>query len=34
MLLNVASSMGVLESDTGWAALVREGCIGGFDTLE
>jgi len=34
MLLNVASSMGVLESETGWAALVRDGCIGGFEDLE
>ena len=33
MLLNVASSMGVLESETGWAALVRDGCIGGFEDL-
>lgn len=31
MLLNVASSMGVLEAETGWAAMVRDGCIGGFE---
>ena len=30
MLLNVAASMGVLESKTGWAAMVQEGCIVGF----
>ena len=30
MLMNVASSMGVLESEEGWAAMVRDGCIGGF----
>ena len=34
MLLNVATSMGVLESETGWAALVRDGCINGFEDLE
>lgn len=33
MLLNVATSMGVLESETGWAGLVRDGCIGGFEEL-
>jgi AcrR family transcriptional regulator len=31
MLLNVASSMGVLQSPDGWAVMVRDGCIGGFD---
>ncbi len=31
MLMNVASAMGVLEAKTGWAAMVREGCIGGFE---
>ena len=31
MLLNVASSMGVLEAQSGWAAYVAEGCIGGFE---
>jgi AcrR family transcriptional regulator len=31
MLMNVATSMGVIESDEGWAAIVRAGCIGGFD---
>jgi hypothetical protein len=31
MLLNVASSMGVLQSQDGWAVMVRDGCIGGFD---
>ncbi|MGD8487185.1 MAG: TetR/AcrR family transcriptional regulator [Chloroflexota bacterium] len=30
MLMNVASSMGVLESPDGWAVMVRDGCIGGF----
>ena len=30
MLMNVASSMGVLEADGGWAAMVRDGCVGGF----
>ena len=34
MLMNVAGSMGVLEADTGWAAKVRDGCIGGFENLE
>jgi AcrR family transcriptional regulator len=34
MLMNVASSMGVLSAETGWAALIREGCIGGFKDLE
>ena len=34
MLLNVASSMGVLEATDGWAAMVRDGCIGGFEDLE
>lgn len=33
MLLNVASSMGVLEAESGWAAQVRTGCIGGFEEL-
>lgn len=27
MLLNVAGAMGLLEAETGWAAMVREGCI-------
>jgi AcrR family transcriptional regulator len=27
MLLNVAGAMGLLEADTGWAAMVREGCF-------
>jgi len=31
MLLNVATSMGVIDHETGWPAWVREGCIG---TLE
>lgn len=31
MLMNVAMSMGVLDSETGWATMVRQGCIGGFD---
>jgi len=30
MLLNVAASMGALDSETGWAAMVQEGCIGGL----
>ena len=34
MLLNVASSTGVLESETAWAGLIREGCIGGFEEYE
>jgi len=34
MLMNVASSMGVLQAETGWAAMIREGCIGGFEDLE
>jgi hypothetical protein len=34
MLMNVTSSMGVLDAETGWPALIREGCIGGFDDLE
>ncbi len=34
MLMNVASSMGVLEARSGWAAYVRDGCIGGFKDLE
>ncbi len=33
MLMNVASSMGVLESETAWAVMVREGCIGGFEEV-
>ena len=32
MLMNVASSMGVLDSDEGWARMIRDGCIGGFET--
>jgi AcrR family transcriptional regulator len=31
MLLNVASSTGVLDSDTAWAGLVRDGCLMGFE---
>jgi len=31
MLLNVSMSMGVSETAGGWAAMVREGCIGGFE---
>ena len=34
MLLNVATSMNVLEAESGWAAYVREGCIGGFGEPE
>lgn len=34
MLLNVASSMGVLESKSGWAQHVYQGCIGGFEDPE
>ena len=30
MLLNVSMSMGVADQETGWPAMVREGCIGGF----
>jgi len=33
MLMNVASSMGVLESETAWAGLIRDGCIGGFEEM-
>jgi AcrR family transcriptional regulator len=31
MLFNVATSMGVIDQEDGWPALVREGCIGGFE---
>lgn len=31
MLLNVTGAMGVLKAESGWAAYVREGCIGGFE---
>jgi AcrR family transcriptional regulator len=31
MLLNVAAAMGVADQQTGWPAMVRQGCIGGFD---
>jgi AcrR family transcriptional regulator len=31
MLLNVATSMGVIEREDGWPAWVREGCIGGVE---
>jgi AcrR family transcriptional regulator len=31
MLMNVAGSMGVLEAESGWATMVREGCIQGFE---
>jgi AcrR family transcriptional regulator len=34
MLMNVAMSMGVMESNTGWASYVRDGCIGGFGPLD
>ena len=34
MLMNVAMSMGALESGEGWAAMVQQGCIGGFEDLE
>ena len=27
MLLNVAGAMGLLEAETGWAAMVRDGCF-------
>jgi len=30
MLMNVAMSMGVADEASGWPAMVREGCIGGF----
>jgi len=30
MIMNVASAMGVLGAETGWAAMVREGCVGGL----
>lgn len=33
MLLNVASSMGVLEAQTAWAGLIQDGCIGGFEDV-
>ena len=33
MLLNVTMSMGVLDQQEGWPALVREGCIEGFEEL-
>jgi AcrR family transcriptional regulator len=29
MLMNVAGSMGLLEATSGWAAMVRQGCIKG-----
>lgn len=31
MLLNVATSMGVIEQESGWPAWVREGCSGGLE---
>lgn len=31
MLLNVAVSMGVSDQESGWPAMVREGCIGGLE---
>jgi len=34
MLMNVSSSMGVLEAESGWAAYIREGCVGGFEPTE
>ena len=33
MLMNVAMSMGVIDQEEGWPALVREGCLGGFEEL-
>jgi AcrR family transcriptional regulator len=33
MLLNVTMSMGVIDQEDGWPALIREGCIGGFEEL-
>ena len=27
MLLNVAGAMGLLEAETGWAVMVRDGCF-------
>ena len=30
MLLNVSMSMGVTDQQTGWPAIVQEGCVGGF----
>lgn len=32
MLLNVAMSMGVVEQEDGWPAMIREGCVGSFDS--
>ena len=32
MLINVAVSMGVADRDTGWPAMIRDGCLGGFDS--
>lgn len=31
MLLNVAGAMGLLEAETGWAAMVRHGCVARLD---
>jgi AcrR family transcriptional regulator len=31
MLLNVATTMGVSDHETGWPAMVREGCIEGLE---
>ncbi|MFV2064215.1 MAG: TetR/AcrR family transcriptional regulator [Chloroflexota bacterium] len=31
MLMNVMLSMGVAEQQPGWPAMIREGCIAGFD---
>jgi AcrR family transcriptional regulator len=31
MLLNVTMAMGVAEQESGWPAMVRGGCIGGFE---
>lgn len=31
MLMNVAMSMGVADQESGWPAMIREGCIGGFE---
>jgi hypothetical protein len=31
MLLNVATSMGVTDHETGWPAWVRDGCIDGLE---
>ncbi|MFV2064502.1 MAG: TetR/AcrR family transcriptional regulator [Chloroflexota bacterium] len=33
MLMNVLLSMGVAGQETGWPAMVREGCLGGFNKV-